>query len=321
MAFGSKQKRKHPEILPELEACPFLGLEEDAATWVAYPHSANSCHRAKPICNISLGYQESACLTKEHIHCPGFVSGWNGSLPQELHGEAASARTNRSLVWPVLIPALVLVLFASWLAARQGWLPFLGSQKNATPTSLALSPSQVKATELSQATATPMATTTPVPSSTPDALATQTALAALASPTPTLSPTTLFSATPPAPTLGPALGTPFGPDGKYLLHQLAAGESMGTLVSLYNTSNKVIEASNVLIPGASIWPGTVLVILPGVKNPEAAIRFRVVLLEAPTTVNALAAEYNVSEEDLRLYNSLGSEQSIPAGRYIIIPVD
>ena len=98
-----------------------------------------------------------------------------------------------------------------------------------------------------------------------------------------------------------------------------AGESMGTLVSLYNTSNRVIEASNVLTPGASIWPGTVLLIVPGEKNAEAVIRFRVVLLESSTTVDDLSAQYSVSAEDIRMYNSLGPGDTVPAGRYIIIP--
>lgn len=96
---------------------------------------------------------------------------------------------------------------------------------------------------------------------------------------------------------------------------------MGTLVSLYNTTNRVIEASNVLVEGASIWPGTILVIVPGEKDPAAVTRFRVVQVETPTTVSQLAEDYGVSADDLRTYNSLGEADLIPAGRYLIIPAE
>jgi len=320
METSSKQKRAESDILPELEACPFLGLEQDSATWLAYPHPANFCHAAKPTCNLSLTYQESTCLTKEHASCPGYINGWNGPLPEMYCGEKSSERPARNLILPALVAAFLLLTITGWFAIRQGWLPFLNDEGDDAGNAMAVSLSQTQFTENALAVPTQTRTQPPVPTKTPDIQLTQAALAVLNSPTPTSSPTEGLTPTPAPPTPGPAFNTPFGPGEKYLLHQLLTGESLGTLVSLYNTNNRVIEASNVLISGASIWPGTVLLIVPGEKNTEALVRFRVVLLESPTAVDDLAAQYSVSAEDIRLYNSLGPGDTIPAGRYIIIPV-
>jgi hypothetical protein len=129
MEISSKQKRLESDILPELDACPFLGLEQDSATWLAYPHPANFCHAAKPTSNLSLAYQESTCLTKEHNRCPGNINGWNGPLPEMYRGEKSSERPARNKLIPVSILGFLLVAVAGWLVIRQGWLPFLNSGK------------------------------------------------------------------------------------------------------------------------------------------------------------------------------------------------
>lgn len=318
MVPGSQPKRADAEMPTGFGACPFLGLEQDFTTWLAYPNPANYCHRARPAANLNLHYQESICLTSKHVTCPGFTHGWEGPLPEMARGEPASKRNDSRLLLPVLVGLVLLLVLAGWQAMRRGWLPFMGAAGE-TPTSLDFTPSQVGG--LVVQSPTPTLSPSPLPTATSNRSMTQTALAGLISPTPTASPTLANTPTPAPPTPGPAFKTPFGPGEKYLLHQLKAGESMGTLVTLYDTSNQVVAASNQLVEGASIWPGSVLLIIPGEKDPTAATRFRVVLLEAPISAEDLAAEYGISVEDLRLFNSLGATGLIPAGRYLIIPVE
>lgn len=320
MDVGEKQKRPKAGKLSDQEACPFLGLDQDSSTWLAYPHPANFCHRASPAANLNLSYQESTCLTRKHAACLGFTRGWNGALPETVRGEPAVKPLAKSLVLPAMIGLALLVLLAGWQLMRRGRLSFMGGE-DTTPTILVTSIGSSQVSGLVVLSPTSTITPAPPPTETPNRPKTQTALASLNSPTPTTPPTSAITPTLAPPTPGPAFKTPFGPGEKFLLHQLEAGESLGTLVTLYDTTNQVITASNLLVEGASIWPGTVLVIIPGEKDPSAVSRFRVVLLESATSVDDLAAEFEISVEDLRMYNSLGADRFIPAGRYLIIPVE
>jgi len=319
MKPSTRQEKKQADIPPENISCPFLGLQDDAATWLAYPHPANYCHQAEPISNLSLAYQESTCLTSRHKSCPGYQHGWNGPLPGQYSGEPVNQLPRRRQLLQLAVLLVIVVVVLGWLANRQGWLGLGSNGSGGSQAELNASASQT-ASALLALGSDPSQTPTALPSATPDQALTQTARASLFTPTPPATPTATLSPTPDEPTPGPAFGTPFGPEQKYILHQLGTGESMGTLVSLYNTSNKVIEASNVLVTGASIWPGTVLVIVPGEKNPANVLRFKVILNDTGMSVSDLAEQYSVSVEDLRKYNSLGAGDEIPAGRYLIIPV-
>lgn len=163
------------------------------------------------------------------------------------------------------------------------------------------------------------------------AAASQTALAPSATPLPpTETPTPLPSATPtitpspslsptPAPTQYAALGEPFGLDGKYVLYVLKNGESLENVAAAYNTKSDVIWAANELIVGASVRPGTVLLLLPGVKDPTGVVKYKVVQVMAPTLAKHIAAEYGVSVELLVEFNQINPEIPLPGGRWLIFP--
>lgn len=105
------------------------------------------------------------------------------------------------------------------------------------------------------------------------------------------------------------------------LHQVQTGESLHTLETLYQTDRSVIYAANDgLNPGRSIQPGEVLVVLPGRTDPTGTPRFRVIKTMRLTLITDLAAEYQVTVEDLRLYNTLGAGDWLPYGRWLVIPV-
>ena len=122
------------------------------------------------------------------------------------------------------------------------------------------------------------------------------------------------------PSPGPAVMTPFGPNGQYLLHRVRSGESLSLIANLYGTTTDVIIAQNLLVPGSTLWPGEILVIFPARMDSEGLPRFRVVFLEEEVLISDFAAEHSASEEDLRFYNSLGSGEIIPARRWMIIPI-
>jgi capsular exopolysaccharide synthesis family protein len=117
--------------------------------------------------------------------------------------------------------------------------------------------------------------------------------------------------------LSEALTEPFGPEGAYVLHQIAIGESVPVLVDRYKTSSDVIYAVNEI--KGSIQPGDVLVMLPDQIEVGDTPRFSVFWVQEETDVNALAAELGVLPEDLTYYNSLEADQPITLGQWIIYP--
>ena len=116
------------------------------------------------------------------------------------------------------------------------------------------------------------------------------------------------------------MATPFGPNMEYILFQIQDGQSLGNLASRFNTTIEVLKAMNVaIIEGASVRPGIVLVIMPDVKDATGLPRFSVVQVTQPVSLVELAEKYNVSVEDLRLYNHLGMDDLVPAERWLLIP--
>ncbi len=276
-------------------SCEFLGLKNDPSTYSTYPSLRNHCHRARPPQAVNLSYQRMRCLTPGYKSCPVFMEEWKGRLPVEIRAERKSPKIPR---WGQVLILIWLFLLGALGAIELGWLPYQIQWTNPTATSIFV--------------AAPPAETA-VPSENPPA-------------SPTLPPSTpteeLKTVTPtPFPTLGPALETPFGPDGRYLIHHMDEGESFGFLEHTYNTSEAVIKATNILIPGTSLWPGTNLVILPGVSDPEDLPLFKVIYLDQPTELGVFSREVETSSEALREYNSLGEGDVIQPGRWLIIPQD
>lgn len=303
----------HPKTdKSEPRVCPFLGLGEDSGTWLSYPHHANFCHHAQPPGAINLTYQQSTCLSPRHSACPVFTQDWKGQLPNEIGSDFfyKNSSSRNYMPW-VILGILLLVVLGAGIAWQLNLLP-------------------AASTPVVALVAVPTASPTPVPTAAPTEISyTLTPLPPMieistATPAPisNTTPTPAFTNTPTVTILtpGPRFEDRFGPDNRYLLHNMAEGESLGSLVAYYDTTAEVVMASNQTIEGASLWPGMVLLIVPGEKDASKVIRFLVIHLETQKKVADLAQEYGVSLEDIRLYNSLGPNESIPAGRYIIIPI-
>lgn len=307
------------QITPKttMRSCPYLGTQEDPGTWISYPSSGNYCHLLKPAHSITLTYQRTVCLTPGHLQCKIYSKTWDGKIPTVI-GETGIARKFISWRW-LLIGFLVVAAILISVSLFTGLLVI---------------PSQISALfNLSPSSQPTENSTGQRPSGTPTPTATQTTTEILifSQPSPTRALATATQTPPPTATTtpaveqiqltpGPDMMTPFGPGGKYVLYTLQTGESVNNVAFMYQTTIEVIRASNTLIEGASVWPGTVLLILPGQKDPAQVMKFAVIQLERPMKVNEIADKYNVTEEEIRAHNSLGKDDLIPAGRWLIIPV-
>lgn len=294
--------------------CPYLGLFEDAATRIGYPHPDNWCHRSKIAGPIDPAHQQIYCISPNYTSCERYQQGLEIPPPREFR-RISTRLANRKTLLIVGLAAIILVgligLVVYFLLQSQ---PDSSSESAATLTSesLALYLTSSPVTIQETTAIPPSDTPTPTPKP-PTQLPATATIAYTATNTNTVTPTS-------PPTQGPGLGTPFGPEKGYILHTMQTGESLGSLANQYNTTVAVIQKANLLVEGASIWPGTTLVILAGHKDPNSVQKFRVIQIESPTTVSEISQQYAVAENELRLYNELGPGNFIPSGRWLIVPV-
>lgn len=293
---------------PRNGVCPYLGKEDDSTTFFAYPSPSNHCYRPEQPVRLASTYQGQFCLKGEHLQCPVFSPGWAGVLPKELVPPRHSARRGarpRALALAILLAALI-----SLGAAGAGWWFLMAPAPGSPPAGL-------------HASLTPPPTVGPSPT----AAALPEPLQAAGSPAPTASPppsaTPTLSQTPtqiPPPTPGPALETPISPQFPLLIHRVLPGESLMFLAVQYNTSIEAIRAVNG-IENALLWVDQLLVIPFGMTEVSHLPAF--VVYQVPPegqTVDQVAQLFAASQEDLRLYNTLGARPELPGGRWLIIPV-
>lgn len=308
--------------------CPHLGLANDPQTCYWFPSTGNYCHNAIPPQPLNVDYQKHTCLTDEHNGCKIFnATRWEGAFPIEIGGPIYPKRnlpTSRNVIALgaslVVLISIVIVLYLVGVIK----VPPLQASQNGPEVAILLGTTQSSDLLTRGITSTIVPESpTPIfgalflptrsiyiPSRTP-------APAVAITPTPEANDTKTSSDPPP----GPDMGTPFGPNNQFILHTVQAGESLSLIAETYQTTIEVIRASNRLIEGASVWPGTVLVLTRGETRPDSVGQFIVLLVGITTNVSSLSEDYGVSPEEIRYLNNLGTnDEVIPAGRWIIIPV-
>lgn len=309
------------------EICPFLGQKFDPDTCHLYPSRGNYCHAVKKPGRIRIAYQERVCLSGIFHECSVFKNESPQTLPEHIR---LSSSPGRNFLWIGIVIGLLAAAASGFVLLRRfplsGFLPgdragFPGEDPSAVVMTETLRPSPSIGLNLTGTnTASP---TSPPDSATPSPVVSPgTSPAASASLVPsreaTLIPTS--PAVTPFPTTGPELETRFGPEDQFLIHSMQAGQSYAYLERYYQTTREVIEATNQLYEGASLWPGTLLVILPGVAEVPDLPRFVVYFVEKPIDIVELAGMYSCTVDEIRYYNELGIEETIQAGRWLIIPV-
>jgi LysM repeat protein len=311
MNWGESNPPRPPDRADEnKQVCPYLGLRDDPQLRYSFPETLNCCHRVRRPQRVALDHQGEVCLAGTYqTACPVYSTDWKGPLPKELRGlehQARSSWATAGLVISglalVIIMAVVFVYF-KWPA---GLARFAGNDQT-TPTEgpVSLSESTRSVTPVSLFSATPAATLTQV------------------LPSPTISPAPQGTATPSqtatlgTPTPGPLENTPFGPNGRYVVHKVKDGEMMETIATLYHTSPTVLKAINGLKPEAGFWPGQMAVLAIGETDPNNVFPMQAVWLAQPMRVDVLAAKYATSVDELRSFNGLGPGDTVPGGRWIV----
>jgi len=289
--------------------CPHLGISDDPHSWLSFPNPGNFCYYAKQPRSLTEVHQKFFCLSQNHNQCPVYQSSGDQPLPEAI---VYKAQVEEKIDDPrrMEIAAAVLVLIGIILFSVLMNIRSQAGERAALMTAAAQTPTiDSLAIHLTQEAALPSAT--PVP---PTATATH---------FPTWTPTATKTPNPtptPEPTHFAEFGERFGANQEYVLYRLNDGESLENVAKAYETRAEVIRASNILIEGASVQPGTVLLLMPGVTDPSGLIKFKIVQVLVPTLPKHIAAQNNVPLEILVEYNQIDPERLVPGGRWLFFPV-
>jgi len=291
--------------------CPYMGLCGDQDSHYSFSHPLNCCHKVNTPSNISLSYQEKFCLTVNFNKCEIYSTNWDGRLPEGIiaHQLDDGFGSIKNILSIILVGIVIVSIIAIILGTTNSFLPSSSPDFTATNsyTSYAL-PSSTVALQSAESVEAIFPTRQPptkIPTITP-----------LATKTPTFTVTPLD----PTPTPGPEMGMIFGREVKFVLYEVKAGESINNVALKFGTNPETIVAANVLSEYTSIWPGTVLVIIPGETDPQEVQKYKIVLLDGDTSIADLISRYDISLEELSSINEFGSSDMVPGGRWIIIPV-
>lgn len=111
--------------------CPYIGLDNDPTTVMAYPTLRNCCHRVQPEEPVNLNYQLTHCFTFAHRHCPVLLGQTTEGLPPEIAVYSTKKRAAIAL-WLVVasgtLTAVFFLLFGDWQwgGANGSFLDFNG---------------------------------------------------------------------------------------------------------------------------------------------------------------------------------------------------
>jgi LysM repeat protein len=315
--------------------CPFLGMQDDSDTFFAYASPGNFCYKVKSPQPITNAHQVSCCLDSAYKKCPVFSSPENQLIISEFYKQHIFEKSSQGKLIRIPITLLIgiitvfVVLIISFSYFYFGLNPIdkvqissltLTSEASEAQPQTQTSQTSVDLIAASQVTTTSFTSPVDLPTLTPIPY-TPTYPVATNTTAPSATPTQTTVPTPSGPTPGPGLETPFGPDKRFLLHKVATGESFTKLTSKYQTTTEVLNSTNQLIEGASLWVGTVLVIMPGQTDPSDLPKFFVISIEEQTSLINISSEYGVSVDTIRYFNDLGELEWIPAGRWLIIPLE
>lgn len=285
------------------KTCPFLGLQGDPELRFGYPSLGNRCHHLKPLAKITPGYQETWCLSGNFKNCAVYLGASNDHLPEGIDPIPQGISPAKALIlaslFMVMVASIISLFFLVW-----------GGNRNNNELKVSL-----KTTEFAGSLdLTPQSNSMPLPSSpTPTTRP---------SPTFTLFPTVAptLTSTPALPTQAAALETPFGPGGEFVLHKVRAGESLRNIAAHYKMNLAVLKVINESSHSGLLLVDKILVVIPNLSDNPGLPVFHPIFLDQEASVSALAEQYGIQAEDLRYYNSLGSSDLIPAGRWMIIPL-
>lgn len=294
--------------------CPFLGIPNDATTHYTYPSRLNFCYTPERPAAIRFEHQQAFCLGARYAECPVYRVQGLTTLPPSIRGAdpIPSSYWNRNVlatfIGLLVLGLISLLLFVILPKTNANSLTTLPSP---TPIRLTATPEPSLTTALAFGVSPKSPTPSPTPTQSPTATFTPTSTSTS---TPTFTPTYF-------PSPGPAFGTPFGSDPAFAIHLVKAGESFTGIAAIYNTTPDVLAAINPVNQGQTLWVDRPIVVAVGITDPTGLPQFNVYQIPADTTLDAIATQFNVAPDLIRLYNALSDTiPEIPAGRWLIIPL-
>lgn len=285
------------------KSCPYLGSLLDSQVSYYFSNRQNYCQHIKKPEPVNLNHQEEFCLSSRYTDCSVIRQHIINHLPIEILGEEPKTKPlppkkrNQWFLIPVfLVFVLLIVVFYMYahgaFELETSSVPYQNQQSSLlfNEPAASMTPNNIN---LFFVIPTKKETTKPS-----------------ATPVPSIKTTA---------TLGPIFATPFGISQKYLIHQVASGESINYLAIIYNTSEVSIIQINDLMVGNPIQEHQLLVIRPGASSEEAFEKLEAIYIEQRTSLQVIADLYSTTLEKLVDLNDLGSSDSIPAARWIIVP--
>ena len=319
------------------KSCPFLGLNDDPQSLMAYTSPQNCCYRCKPVVPVNLEHQNSYCLDAAHVNCQALNQEAGTPLPRALrykergHHVSHSGWTRFIVVSVILI---VLIILGAWILSANSplgvffsdtpspvivsatVLPTIQSPATESPQTI---PSNTVAPSLGTPAPTFTLTVSPFPSLTP------TSLSATPTKTPTATVTLMVSQTL-APSLTAtgisphSLEVPIG-QGKFLLHRVLNGETLTGMAKKYGTTEEAIKAVN-YNPVVPLWADVVIVIPLAATSVEGLpILESYQVTEDQVLPETLATQLSFDVKFFKDFNDLTDGEKLRKGDWFLIPRD
>jgi LysM repeat protein len=298
--------------------CPFLAMLNDAETYSANISFKNYCHKALPAAPVSIDQQVHVCCTENYRNCVVYRAPQPRNFPREwVYSEPGTSIPGENFwqrrTWMyagIILTGLLLVIFIYLY-----WFSGLFHQSN-RKTALIVDPSATMAQE-AMITATGSFSVTPLPTLTHRPTLPS---ANIQTPTLTQTPTVFLTETlsPPSPTPGPELETPFGTQPLFLVHSVKEGESLSVIAANFKTTYAVIEVVNNLTADVIIREGTVLVVIPGQTSSVGLPVVKAIYITTAIRVEDFAANYGADVVEVRSFNGLGLDDWIQPNRWVVV---
>lgn len=283
--------------------CPYLGLESDPESCMAFPSAVHRCYRHKRGKMVDLLYQREVCLTSNYETCKIYQKQKQDKLEGIESAEESKADQPEIAVRRVksMQKILLRTLGIGILLGGLFWL----SQTFSLNTLFSRVPAKIPSTSFFVETATanepspdvlPTPTFTPLPPSTPSA---------------TVIPTLDISKH--------TLDTPIGSEQKFIIHQARPGESLAFYASVYNNTIESIVAVNyrMLLP---LQEGTLVIIPVDAVSTEGLPSFEAYQVTESIILKDLVSQLGVSAADILFYNELETDNlTLPPGTWLLIP--
>ena len=272
--------------------CPFLGLEDDRETSLAYPSMHNCCFHAKPVVAVNLIKQRQYCISINYNTCPIYTNEIITKLPEGWgYRKLMRLQPQAWLLFALIAFVVVAAILVSILLGLFERPRFIDIPQNSTvPTTMVNFPSPTTEPLI----IVPLVTEIPEPTSTEFII----------------QPTAI------SPHM---LETPFRNNPQILFHQLQQGDGFIMLAEKYATSVDAIKAINYGLTD-TLLVNKIIIIPLNTTDVSNVPPFSLYKEESGgVAIEELANRMNLDAASLRTYNDLPEGYTVSQGEWLLIP--